>query len=203
MRDPPLDRDAAELFPPELRARFAARDPAAQERFFEVYFDRVYAYVRRLVKDEHLAEDLTQDVFLHVQRGLASYDPARDVGPWLFTIATNKVRDHWRSMRHHHAQREVSLERDELVERRPARQPADAHLGQDELLARLQGAIDELPESMRLTLVLRAFENLSFEEIGRIVERNEVAVRKRYSRAIELLRESLGPAWRAHLEELS
>jgi RNA polymerase sigma factor (sigma-70 family) len=52
-------------------------------------------------------------------------------------------------------------------------------------------AIDELPESMRAALVLRWQEGLSFEAIAAVLGRNEVAVRKRYSRALEELRRSL------------
>lgn len=194
--------DEREPFPVELRARFAARDPVALERFFEHYFDRVYAYVRRLVQDEHIAEDLTQDVFFHVQRALGTYDPARDVGPWLFAIATNKVRDHWRSTRRQQERNEANLEEGEL-ERISALPPPDADLSGAELEERVRRAVDELPETMRLTLVLRAFEGLSFQEIAKIVERNEVAVRKRYSRALEVLRESLGEAWRLYQGEPS
>ena len=54
---------------------------------------------------------------------------------------------------------------------------------------------------MRVTVQLRVFEEMSFEEIGAILERTEVAVRKRYSRALEALRTALGPAWQLHTEE--
>ena len=75
-----------------------------------MYFDRVYGYVRRLVGEDSLAEDVTQDVFLHLQRSFRSYDPARELSPWVFTIATNKVRDHWRSRRHRDALAERTLD---------------------------------------------------------------------------------------------
>ena len=52
-------------------------------------------------------------------------------------------------------------------------------------------AVAALPEMLRQTFVLRYYEGLSFEEIGRMVERNEAAVRKRYSRALGELRDSL------------
>ena len=75
----------------------------------------------------------------------------------------------------------------------------DAGLQREERDAELRIAIDALPEGMRLTLVLRVYDELSFEEIGRILERSEVAVRKRYSRALETLRTSLDLA-RLHPE---
>ncbi len=67
-------------------------------------------------------------------------------------------------------------------------------LENEELGAALTEAIERLPDSMRSTLLLRYFEGLSFEAIGKILDRNEAAVRKRYSRAMEYLREDLAPA---------
>ena len=62
--------------------------------------------------------------------------------------------------------------------------------------ARVRAAIDALPAGLRAAVLLRIYEELSFEEIGRILERNEVAARKRYSRALAALRESLGELWK-------
>jgi len=53
---------------------------------------------------------------------------------------------------------------------------------------------------MRTTVLLRAYEGMSFEAIGEVVGRSEVAVRKRYSRGLEALRDSLGGAWSLHTE---
>ena len=192
---------ASAAFPVEMRARLARREPAALALFFDTFFERVYGYIRRLVPDEHLAEDLTQDVFLQVQRALASYDPARDPRPWLFTIATNKLRDHWRSRAHQEGRAEASLDQEEISARLPAPSAApDATLGSEELGAAVRAAIEALPPGLRAALVLRLDEGLDFAEIGRILERNEVAARKRYSRALEALREALGPLWRLSSE---
>lgn len=147
-----------------------------------------------MVAEEHLAEDVTQEVFVHIQRSITSYDPTRDLSPWVFTIAANKVRDHWRSRRHHDALRETSFDGDENEK---GIEPADGKRGPllelegTEMRAKLDAAIDGLPAGMREALVLRWYEELSFEEIGRLIERNETAARKRYSRALEELRNVL------------
>lgn len=183
------------------RVGLTTREPAALERFFELYFDRVYGYVRRLLRQEHLAEDVTQDIFMHIHRALPRYDPERDLRPWVFTIATNKVRDHWRSRRHQDSRSEISADDAEggSFEVHPAvareRRPDECLLA-GELSDQVAAAIEELPESMRETLVLRYYEGLSFAEIGALMDRNEVAIRKRYSRALEELRKRL-----AHLVE--
>ena len=152
----------------------------------------MYAYVKRMVGEESLAEDVTQDVFMHIQRSLHTYDPTRELAPWVFTIATNKVRDLWRSRRHRDALRETSLDQEEnaFLAAASERGPLPS-LENDELGRLLDRAIGELPESMRATLILRWFEGLSFEAIASLLERNETAIRKRYSRALEELRRSL------------
>lgn len=196
--DPQLDPDRGPSrggppeFSPEERRGLRDRVPELLERFYEAYFDRVYAYVRRLLREEHLAEDVTQDIFMHVHRSLASYDPARDLRPWVFTIATNKVRDHWRSRRHQDTLREVAAADEEGGLEPPAPGPGPGErLDAAETSRLVAAAIDDLPDSMRATLVLRYHEGLSFAEIGRILDRNETAVRKRYSRALSELRDRL------------
>jgi len=180
-------------FPVEMRPALARGEAAALARFFDVYYERVLRYVRRLIGSESQAEDLTQEIFLHVLKALPAYDSARDPRPWLFTLATNKLRDHWRSRSTQGGARVPSLEAEELAERIPsALPPPEAGLAASELASQVRAAIDALPEGLRATLVLRLDEGLSFEEIARILERNEVAVRKRYSRALAALREALG-----------
>lgn len=179
---------------PEFLRRLVARDRDALGRFYELFFERIYGYVRRLVVEEHLAEDVTQDVFVHIQRSIGTYDPSRELSPWVFTIAANKVRDHWRSRRHSDAKRELSFEGDDST---PMVEPVDGRLGplfdieNRELRVTLDAAIEELPVGMRETLVLRWFEELPFDEIGRMIGRNETAARKRYSRALQELRTNL------------
>jgi len=178
--------------PLELRAKLKRRDPEALARFYETYFDRVYGYLRRMLGEDHLAEDVTQDVFMHIQRSIHTYDPARAPGPWVFTIATNKLRDHWRSRRHKDAQLEAAADEGESRREIPARErgPLPA-LEEKELSRELSRAIEGLSPAMREALLLRYYEGLSFEEIGQRIGRNETAVRKRYSRALADLREAL------------
>lgn len=179
----PADLPAAE------RRALRERDADALALFYDAYFDQVYGYVRRLLREEHLAEDVTQDIFMHIHRALPSYDPERPLRPWVFTIATNKVRDHWRSRRHREMQHERSADdgRGGLSDVSAHHGPGDA-VEAGELSEVVAQAIDELPEILKTTLMLRYYEGLSFAEIGAMVDRNEVAVRKRYSRALEELR---------------
>jgi len=187
----PDSRRAPEL-PEAVRARLPELDEGALATFFDHYFDRVYAYLRRLVRSEHVAEDLAQDVFLHLHRALPSYDPARPLGPWVFTIASNKLRDHWRSRRTHEDRRALRVDDDEAgVELEGDGAAPDGALVADEEASEVAAAVAALPEMLQQTFNLRYHEGLSFAEIGEIVDRNETAVRKRYSRALGELRDAL------------
>jgi len=178
---------------PEQRRLLQRRDASALEVFFEAYFDRVYGYVRRLLREEHLAEDVTQDVFLQIHRSLDSYDPARELRPWVFAIATNKVRDHWRSKGHREARAAESLDGEDGPTDVPSALPGpDADLVGRELAGQVRAAIDTLPDGLRMTVLLRVFEGLSFQVIGEILDLNEATARKRYSRALEKLRDAMG-----------
>ena len=188
----PGQATAPEL-PPEVLRALPERRPEALELFYEAYFQRIYGYVRRLLRDEHQAEDLTQDIFMHIHRSLGRYDPTRDLRPWVFTIATNKVRDFWSSRRHRETLKQVSIdeERERSFDPESEERDPSERLESAEQSGQVARAIGELPEGLRETLLLRYYEGLSFQEIGAIIDRSEVAVRKRYSRALEVLRGSL------------
>lgn len=182
---PPLDR--------AVREGLRERRPEALAAFHEAYFERIYGYVRRLVRDEHLAEDLTQDVLMHLYRAFPGYDPARDLRPWVFTIATNKLRDFWQSRRFQDERGKVSLDDEHaepLAPQEPRRGPR-GELEAGELAGAVAEAIERLPEALRLPFWLRWHEELSFADIAAQLGRSEVAVRKRYSRALAELRRLL------------
>ncbi|MEW6073564.1 MAG: sigma-70 family RNA polymerase sigma factor [Planctomycetota bacterium] len=179
--------------------RLRDREACALEELFDTWFERVHGYVRRVVGDEAAVEDLTQDIFLHVYRALPTYDPERDLRPWLFTIASNKVRDHWRSRPRQEARREASIE-EGAAENLPSRGDApDAGLERRELSEAVRAAIDRLPANLRETVRLRTYDGLSFEAISDRLGRNVVAVRKRYSRGLAALRETVEGTYRTHL----
>lgn len=170
------------------------REPQALERFFDEWFPLIHGYVRRQVADDHTAEDLTQDIFLNIHRAIESYDPERDLEPWVYRIATNKIRDHWRSRHRRHYnpvdEEDVSYaESNALSDELPEESLIAGEANHD-----LRLAVERLPESLRDTVMMRVYEGASFEAIGEALGRNATAVRKRYSRALAALREFVDPA---------
>ena len=177
--------------PADVRRRLVERDPEALGVMFDSFFDRVWSFLRRSVPDEGTAEDLTQDVFLRVYQALPRYDPDRALRPWIFTIASNRLRDHWRSAAHRSDARSLDVEEGEVDLPADDDLPADL-LERQELSGLVAEAVERLPESMRVVVQLRAYEELPFEEIAEVMEIQPTAARKRFSRALAVLREELG-----------
>lgn len=175
-----------------------ARDPAALGRFFERWFDRVHGLAFRLLGDRTMAEDVTQDVFLRVHRAAHTLDPARDPGPWMMTITHNLCRDVWRSGAYRMGRASATLDDPHGVGatlRGPGDTP-EAALLRAERERLVREALQSLPESLRVAVVLHDWAGLGHEEIARVTGIEHAAARKRYSRALvalgRALKEKLG-----------
>ena len=172
------------------RRALCQREPRALEQLFEAFFEPVHGFVQRMVRDVHAAEDLTQEIFLKVHRALERYEPARPLRPWIFTIASNTLRDHFQSAR----VRRPASEIDESDESALPPEHDPRHSAERAETARaVAAAIERLPESLRSVLVLRHYQQLPFEEIGAALELTDVAARQRFVRALRSLRKTLVP----------
>ncbi|MEZ4386370.1 MAG: sigma-70 family RNA polymerase sigma factor [Candidatus Krumholzibacteriia bacterium] len=172
------------------------REPAAMERFFDLYYDRLFGHVVRLVGNVHLAEDLTHDVFLRLNRVIDRLDPDRDPTAGVFTIATNVVRDHWRSRGHKDAARGSELTGAHLEVLADEAEDAEAQLVRRQEQARVRQALAELSDDDREVILLRDFEGLDSALVGEILGLKADAVRQRHKRAVG----RLGLAFRKHLD---
>lgn len=173
-------------------ALLASGDPVAREQFFEDIYGRMIAYVTQRVNDPHLAEDLTHEILLKVDASLARLDPKRDPSGWVFTIASNVIRDHWRRRDTRVARTSVDIG---ALHDPPADRAAriDDSLVAAEQHDQLHRALDGLSRNDRQVLRLRAFGRLSNDEVARTLRLRPDAVRKRWSRAVR----RLGDAYRA------
>jgi RNA polymerase sigma-70 factor (ECF subfamily) len=140
----------------------------------------VYRFLRRATGDGSSAEDLTQEVFLRVVRGLDRYEDRFRERAWVFRIARNVLLDRHRRARK--VRPDLSLE---------AAQNTAVYGRQTEVVA-LQEALDGLPEEEREAFLLREVAGLGYEDIGLIVDATPDAVRMRIYRARTALRAWLG-----------
>ena len=124
---------------------------------FEKYRRAVFAYARRMLRDESLAEDCVQDVFLELTRKADSIDIARGVRGWLFRVARNRAVDMMRKR-----SREAGSE---TVDARPdtAVLPDEA-LVKSEAAEQIHNELARLSEAEREIVVMRFFGGLTFAE---------------------------------------
>jgi RNA polymerase sigma-70 factor (ECF subfamily) len=191
---------ASFALPPEdaaLLAQLRAGDAAAYERWVRASAPRLLRVVRRLMRNEQDAQDVTQDAFLSAFRHLASFDGSARLSTWLHRIAVNAALMKLRSQRR---RPEESIE-DRLprfdADGEHAHAPSawaarsDLALANAELRKAVRSAIDELPDLYRDVLLLRDIEELSTEEAAAALGITVAALKTRLHRARLALRERL------------
>ncbi|WP_419195412.1 RNA polymerase sigma factor [Engelhardtia mirabilis] len=159
-------------------------------RLVAAHYLAVHRLLFRLVGNREDADDLAQECFVRAQRRGGEVD---EVGAlvWLRRVALNLARDHHRS-------RGRRLRREELaglesIERRSGEPAPDARLRGADLHRALRQALGELPERLRVALVLRVFEGLDYDEIARLVGRRPGTVRIQVMKARRELERRMGP----------
>lgn len=178
-------KPAAKQFPPDederLLIRAAQKDPARFGDLYEQYFESVYAFVTRRVRDRDTAEDLTSEVFQKALANLGNYEiRGAPFAAWLMRIAANAVID--QSKR---AAREVSGARER---REPAVNPDMEAI---ENRARIFRLVNELPKDQRRVIFERFVEQKSVREIAQQLARSEGAVKQLQLRALQSLRSQM------------
>ena len=177
----------------ELAVRAAAGRPGAFEALLDRYGGRVRSVALRIAGGRRaLADDLTQDVFLHLLRVLPRYEPDRPFVPWLLRVATNLCRNRVRDLRRRPA---GSLDAVVAAGAEIAGHGEDpAHAAERaEDARRVVAARDALPESYRTILALRYEAELPLEEIAELLGGLPMGtVKNRLFRARAALAASLG-----------
>lgn len=186
---------------PQLIAAARQGDPDAFRALYDTLVFPVTRVVRALVRDRDVADDVVQETFVSVFRGLGDFRSDSEIGTWVTRIALNRARDALR--RRKRAPR--SLDALEAEDGRPLDERADLAASErpasDPWLARLLRAqIDRLPPEFRDCFLLREAGGHSYEEIAEIMEIPVGTVRSRLLRARERLRAALGPALREERE---
>ena len=165
----------------------------------ECHQQRVVATVARMLgSDAAEAEDIGQQVFLRVWKSADRYEPTAKFTTWLYTITRNLVFNELRRRKHRPTTSldaapadgtggQISAARLEDLQ---AATP-DAHLLQAELQEAISAAIAQLPEQQRLAIILRRYEELSYEDIARVLGLTVPSVKSLLFRARLLLREKL------------
>jgi len=183
----------------QLMLDVKAGDEQSFELLLRKYRTPLVNFLYRMVRDPAVAEDLAQEVFLRVYRARKEYAPSAKFTTWMFRIATNVALNSVRDNRHR--QMETSMDHTvssggdeqpamELPDRTPSVEQQLVAQTRSELILR---AIHALPEKQRAAVLLHKYEELDYDEIARILECSESALKSLLFRAYETLRGELAP----------
>ena len=182
-----------------LMTRLAEGDEDALRELVEKHQGAVYGTIAKMLGDPIEAQDLAQQVFLRVYRAAGTYRATAQFKTWMFTIVRNLVfNEHRRRSRAtlvplHSPDNEgqgtgmtPSLDLPDL-----ANKTAGEHALHQEMLKAIDDAILALPEQQRLAIVLRRYDEFSYEEIAAILKTSVPATKSLLFRARETLRVAL------------
>lgn len=166
----------------------AQSDAAAAGRLFDKYYPEIFRYVYHSTLDHVAAQDLTSNVFLSAFRHLGRFKWRRiPFRAWLYGIATNEVRMHFRKQRRMSAANAGPVDPES-----PAPVPsADAVAACSDDHRLLQRALLELGQKYRTVIVLRYFEGKALSEICEITHKREGTVKSLLHRALAQLKDAL------------
>ena len=170
----------------ELMRAVMKEDTSALVQLIERWESRLLAFVFRYVQNESVARDLVQETFVRIYQARERFDPAKSFSSWMFAIAANLCRNHQRWTRRH---RETSLE--SVAESMDTEHPV-RRIARTESQQRIADALAALPHSLRVSVLLYYFEDLSYAEISDITGCSVRGVESRLYRARKILQKLLG-----------
>jgi RNA polymerase sigma-70 factor (ECF subfamily) len=171
----------------QLVSRSKTGDVEAFGELVRRYQKPVFRIVLRMVKSPDDADDITQDTFVRAFRGLKTFKEEFDFHPWLFRIAYNQSINFLNKRK-----RQAAVDLDDVPERDiksgPEPESPIQSASRQELLTRLERALERLPEEQRTVFLLRVQDGLSYEEIADTMGTPKGTVMSRLARARMALR---------------
>jgi len=169
----------------KIRQVYASDSGKGFKMLMDSFQEPIYNYIRRLVVSHEDAEDVLQEVFIRVYRNLNQFRGESSLSTWIYRIATNE------SLRLLNARKdEEAISADEVQEELIGKLKASDYIDyENELAVKFQEAILSLPEKQRLIFNLRYYDELDYEEIGRILDSKTDTLKVNYHYAKEKIKE--------------
>jgi RNA polymerase sigma-70 factor (ECF subfamily) len=184
--------------------RLVERVQAGDRQAFNVlvlkYQHKIVKLVMRYVRDQAEALDITQEAFIKAYRAIGKFRGDSAFYTWLYRIAINTAKNHIVAMQRRPMEYDLDMQESGAYESHaPLRDhdSPDRIAQREELRGSLQAAIDALPEELRMAIVLREIDGLSYEEIAQAMDCPIGTVRSRIFRA----RDALDKAIRDYIDE--
>ena len=179
-----------------IMLRVAAGEESGFTYLAEKYHRQIFHFLFRMVRNQAIAEELTQEVFLRVYRSRASYRAEAKFTTWLYRIATNLAVNHARDTRNERAAHTIYLDApDEETGATPdvaGKGPSvEESLLRQERMKAIRAHVMALPERQRMAVLMHKYQEMDYREIGQVLKLSESATKSLLFRAYQSLREKL------------
>ena len=191
-----LDGDFAELDDAAIMLELKAGNMAGFDFLIQKYRKPIVNFMYRMTRNQAIAEELAQEVFLRVYRSRETYRAEARFSTWLYRIATNLGVNQARDTRHERAASTVYLdEPDSETGATPdvadATPDVESKLLRDERMAAIREHVMALPERQRMAVLMHKYEGMDYSQIGEVLKLSESATKSLLFRAYQTLREKL------------
>lgn len=159
---------------------------AAFTAIMRKYQERLYWHIRRMVINHDDADDILQNVFIKVWNNLENFKENAQLYTWLYRIATNECLTFLEQQKKRNI---ISL--NEVETGLENKLKADSHYDAHKLEWKLQEAILQLPEKQRIVFNLRYYDEMPYEEMSRVLETSEGALKASYHLAVQKIAASI------------
>jgi len=179
-----------------IMLRVAEGDEAGFNYLVEKYHRQMIHFLFRMVRNQAIAEELAQELFLRVYRSRDSYRAEAKFSTWLYRIATNLAVNHARDSKHERAAKNVYLDvpdeetgtMPEVADDKPT---VEERLLRDERRAAIRQHVVALPERQRMAVLMHKYQGMDYRQIGEVLKLSESATKSLLFRAYQTLREKL------------
>ncbi len=164
------------------------RQPETKEKAFtsivKKYQEKIYWHIRRMVIDHDDANDVMQNVFIKVWKALDNFREDSQLYTWLYRIATNESLTFIEQQK-----KKASVSLSDVETGLSNKIVADSNFDANRLEWKLQLAIQQLPEKQRVVFNLRYYDAMPYEEMSRVLETSEGALKASYHHAAKKIEE--------------
>ena len=150
------------------------------------YQERIYWHIRRMVTEHEDANDVTQNCFIKVYRSIGRFEGKSKLYTWLYRIATNEAIT-FLNKKKRKPTSSIDNEEDNLQNRLQA----DSYFDGDAAQAKLQVALQTLPEKQRLVFNMRYFDEMTYKDISEVLGTSVGGLKASYHHAVKKIEISL------------
>jgi RNA polymerase sigma-70 factor (ECF subfamily) len=180
----------------EVMLRVAAGDDSAFDYLVEKYRRPMISFMYRMTRNQSVAEELAQEVFLRVYRSRQTYAASAKFTTWLYRIATNLAVNHARDNKYERPENTVCIDEPDTETGMTVDVPdhslnAEQAILRRERLEAIRKHVEALPERQRLAVIMHKYQGLDYKQIAAVLKLSESATKSLLFRAYETLRETL------------